>query len=135
MIWCPDCQLVFDEESGDVNCPMCGAPLSPLPEGLVEETAEGSLPLWPTGPDGEPEPAVLLTDVADLAGAPDLAEGLLNGYGIPVRRQYPSVGDIGRLFYGFSVTGIDLYVPASRAEEARALLKTAGGKSENGSFR
>lgn len=132
MIWCTHCQLVFDEENGDVNCPMCGAPLSPLPEDMVEETANEALPLWPQGPDGGPEPAVLLTDVADLAGAPDLAEGLLNGYGIPVRRKYPGIGDVGHLLYGFSVTGIDLYVPASRAAEAAALLKTAGGNGENG---
>ena len=123
MIWCPECRYIFDGD--DINCPMCAHPLEELPEGAVEEAAEPEAPVWPLRPDGEPEEAVPAALLADLDCAPALAQSLLGAYGIPSLLRYPEMGDVGHLYFGFSITGAELFVPAGRVEEAKALLDKA----------
>lgn len=77
---------------------------------------------WPQGPDGEPEQAELLELAGDFAAYGGLTCSLLESFGIPYLTKRSGQGQIGFLYGGFSPEGVKLYVPASRLEEARALL-------------
>ena len=43
---------------------------------------------------------------------------MLAGFGIPAFKS----GTLGKVIFGFAGRGVDLYVPQSRLEEAKALL-------------
>lgn len=79
-------------------------------------------PAWPTLENGEKEQAVLLQQVFDSPAEADMRLSMLSAYGIPCFKYYAKEGGAGRVINGFSGYGADLYVPASRLEEARALL-------------
>ena len=51
----------------------------------------------------------------------ELKINMLEAYGIPCLRVYPGDGSFGRVVLGMSGLGTDIYVPASKAEEANAL--------------
>ncbi len=77
---------------------------------------------WPKDPDGEPVASVFLmhcncTDLED-----ELTVNLLEAYGIPCVRRFPNNGDLGRVMLGMSGTGVDLYVPETLLEDAKALI-------------
>ena len=77
---------------------------------------------WPKDPDGEPVASVFLmhcncTDLED-----ELTVNLLEAYGIPCVRRFPNNGDLGRVVLGMSGTGVDLYVPETLLEDAKALI-------------
>ena len=80
----------------------------------------GDLPEdWPKGPDGKPEEAALLIAAqSELGGGADVLVSMLAGFGIPAFKS----GTLGKVIFGFAGRGVDLYVPQSRLEEARALL-------------
>ena len=87
---------------------------------------EELLQRWPRDPDGQPERPVFLVNIQEDAGlAAEMAVTQLEAYGIPVLRKYPWGGSVVRLYLGTARTGADLYVPASRLEEARQLLEAA----------
>ena len=73
---------------------------------------------WPKGPDGEPERAVPIATVGDMGGEADIKVAMLEGYGIPAFKE----GTLGRVLMGFAAPSVELYVPASLAEDARVLL-------------
>ena len=79
-------------------------------------------PAWPTLENGEKEQAVLLQQVFDSPAEADMRLSMLSAYGIPCFKYYAKEGGAGKVISGFSGYGADLYVPASRLEEARALL-------------
>ena len=79
-------------------------------------------PVWPTNEAGEREQAVLLEQVFDSAADADMKMSMLHAYGIPCFKYYAKEGGAGKVINGFSGYGADLYVPASRLEEARELL-------------
>ena len=79
-------------------------------------------PAWPTLENGEKEQAVLLQQVFDSPAEADMRLSMLSAYGIPCFKYYDKEGGAGKVINGFSGYGADLYVPASRLEEARALL-------------
>ena len=79
-------------------------------------------PAWPTLENGEKEQAVLLQQVFDSPAEADMRLSMLSAYGIPCFKYYDKEGGAGKVISGFSGYGADLYVPASRLEEARALL-------------
>ncbi len=79
-------------------------------------------PAWPTLENGEKEQAVLLQQVSDSPAEADMRLSMLSAYGIPCFKYYAKEGGAGKVINGFSGYGADLYVPASRLEEARALL-------------
>ena len=79
---------------------------------------------WPKGPDGAPEEAVLLLRDGDYASYAGITLSLLESCGIPCLTRRSGTGQIGFIYGGFSQEGVDIYVPASRLEEARQLLTT-----------
>ena len=74
---------------------------------------------WPKGADGQPEKAEKLTWQPELGGMADILLSMLEGCGVPAFK----VGTQGKVVLGFAGLGVEIYVPASRLEEARALLK------------
>ena len=77
---------------------------------------------WPKGPDGKPEQAVLMETAGDFAAFGGLTCSMLESFGIPYLTKRTGQGQIGFLYGGFSPEGIQIYVPASRLEEAKELL-------------
>jgi hypothetical protein len=73
---------------------------------------------WPKEADGKPEEAVKLTLQSELDGMADITLSMLAGFGIPAFK----VGTQGKVIFGFAGLGVEIYVPASRLEEANALL-------------
>ncbi len=72
---------------------------------------------------------VFFMNVADDLNA-GMLETMLRDSGIPVVRRYPETGQYMHLIMGVSIYGADLYVPASRLEEAKELLSGIGAGSE-----
>ena len=79
-------------------------------------------PPWPKAEDGAPVPPAYLQHLraTDLEG--EIAINLLASAGIPVVTQYPSGGAFGQVILGFSGTGLELYVPETLLEDAKAML-------------
>ncbi|WP_294856156.1 hypothetical protein [uncultured Oscillibacter sp.] len=74
---------------------------------------------WPAGPDGEPERAELLISAqSELGGGADVLLSMLNGCGIPAFKS----GTLGKVIFGFAGRGVDIYVPQSLLEDAKAIL-------------
>ena len=74
---------------------------------------------WPKGADGQPEKAEKLTWQPELGGMADIRPSMLEGGGLPAFK----VGTQGKVVLGFAGLGVEIYVPASRLEEATALLE------------
>ena len=85
-------------------------------------TGQPDVPAWPKDEAGREVQAVLLTHTFDAPADADTAISLLSAYGIPCFKYYAKEGGAGKVINGFSGYGADLYVPASRLEEARELL-------------
>ena len=79
-------------------------------------------PEWPKTETGDPVPPVFLTHqrATDLEG--EIVLNLLTSADIPVVVQYPNDGTFGRIILGFSGMGLDLYVPETLLEDAKAML-------------
>lgn len=74
---------------------------------------------WPLGSDGEPEQAALLLPAqSELGGGADVLLSMLNGLGIPAFKS----GTLGKVIFGFAGRGVDIYVPQSLLEDAKAIL-------------
>ena len=73
---------------------------------------------WPLGEDGKPEQPVKLALQSELDSMADITISMLESYGIPAFK----VGTVGKVILGFAGLGVEIYVPASRLEEANALL-------------
>ena len=74
---------------------------------------------WPKGPDGQPEQAAKLDIQWELDSMADITLSLLESCGIPAFKN----GSLGKVLGGFASRGVELWVPASRLDEARALLQ------------
>ena len=74
---------------------------------------------WAKGTDGQPEKAEKLTWQPELGGMADITLSMLEGCGIPAFK----VGTQGKVVLGFAGLGVEIYVPASQLEEAKALLE------------
>jgi N-acetylglutamate synthase len=72
---------------------------------------------------------VFFMNVADDLNA-GMLETMLRDSGIPVVRRYPETGQYMHLIMGVSIYGADLYVPASRLEEAKELVASVGTAPE-----
>ncbi len=82
---------------------------------------------WPKDENGEPEEPVFLTHCMSLDMSDEMLCNMLEAYGIPCVKQYPSDGDFGRLILGMSGPGTDIYVPKSMYEDA---LNLSEGSAE-----
>jgi len=84
---------------------------------------------WPKDASGEPEQAVSLGIQWEVDSLADITVSMLEGCGIPAFKE----GSLGKVLGGFALQGVDILVPASRLEEAKALLdapKTDGPAEE-----
>ena len=86
---------------------------------------------WPKDENGDFEEPVFLKHCASTDMEDDLLVNMLAAYGIPCIRQYPNNGQLGRVIMGISGNGSDLYVPVSKAEEARTLCEGEVRDEEN----
>lgn len=57
----------------------------------------------------------------------DIVMGLLETEGIPVLKMYKGMGIFHKVYTG-KVTGVDLYVPREKLQQARQLLEDPTGK-------
>ncbi|HWS43754.1 MAG TPA: hypothetical protein VN421_11775 [Pseudoflavonifractor sp.] len=86
---------------------------------------------WPMLPDGEPEAPALLESDADFASFSGITISLLESCGIPVLTDLSATGLSNRVYGGFSLDGVSLWVPESRLEEAKAILLAPPVGGEN----
>lgn len=86
---------------------------------------ETLLARWPKMADGQPETAAKLTLQSELDSIADITLSMLESYGIPAFKT----GTQGRVLLGFAGLGVEIYVPASRLEEAQTLLTAEGDDS------
>ena len=116
-MWCPACQKTVHFAK---RCPSCGGELqkawgrSSRPEEAVP---------WPQTEDGEPVTPVYLCNCVSVSLVDEVTANMLNAAGIPTLRRFSNGGDLGRVVLGMSGFGVDLYVPETMLEEARALLE------------
>ena len=73
---------------------------------------------WPKDASGAPEPAAKLDIQWELDSQADITVSFLESCGIPAFQN----GSLGRVLGGFAAQGVEIWVPASRLEEAQALL-------------
>ena len=85
---------------------------------------------WGRAEDGGYETPAFLTDALEAGGEAELLCQMLRSYDIPVLRRYEKDGTLGKVVLGFSGYGVQLYVPASRLEEARELMKPVDEAAE-----
>lgn len=78
---------------------------------------------WPKKPGGEPETPVFLCNCKSNDMDAELRMNMLEAYGVPCLRLYPGDGTFGRVVLGMSGQGVDIYVPESLAEDAKALCE------------
>ena len=78
---------------------------------------------WPRNAQGEPETPALLCNCKSLDLGDELRINMLEAYGIPCLKIYPGDGSFGKLILGMSGQGVDIYVPQSLLEDARALCE------------
>jgi len=83
---------------------------------------------WPKDASGEPERAVSLGIQWEMDSRADITVSMLEGCGIPALKE----GTLGKVLGGFAFQGVDILVPASRLEEAKALLDAPG--ADGGTF-
>lgn len=74
---------------------------------------------WPKDEHGVAEQAVKVALQSELGGIADITLSMLEGCGIPAFK----VGTQGKVIFGFAGLGVEIYVPASRLEEAKELLE------------
>ena len=86
------------------------------------------LDTWPRKEDGETEePAYLcLRSCNDMAD--QLTMNMLRAYGIPCLCMERAEGSLGRVVLGISGYGVEIYVPASLLEDAKALIEDSGSE-------
>ncbi len=120
MPWCPQCGEEY--RPGFARCRTCDAELTAQP------------------PADEPLPAAesvretLLTVVPDEVAFAQV-ESLLGVAGIPVLKKHRGSGEYLELYMGASPYGIEVYVPHSALEAAKAILSgdwSPGGEAPEG---
>ena len=78
---------------------------------------------WPKQDDGAPEAPALLAHLMEWNYEVDLLEQKLRSYGIPVFKVRGDYGTLGKVMFGFSGEGVDVFVPVSMLEDAENLLR------------
>ncbi|MDD6189537.1 MAG: hypothetical protein PUB32_08180 [Clostridiales bacterium] len=120
---CADCS----ECGGD--CASCGgdcgsfASLLSADDYDEECTGDCDPGIWPLGDDGEAVKPALLMTVSGTQIDYEMALARLRSYGIPSVRDFPAAGEVAKIIFGFSGTGMDIYVPENMVEIARELMR------------
>jgi len=124
-MWCSQCNEIFEENLE--RCPRCGGALEELPTlqwGRTQAVGK-TFDRWPKDENGEPERPAFLRRCKGLDLDDQMLVTMLEAFGIVCLRGYPDDGEFGRLILGLSGTGVDIYVPESQLEDARALIEGA----------
>ena len=85
---------------------------------------------WPNGADGNPVPPAFLVHLRALDLEAQIVKTMLESAEIPVIVQQPAGGDFGQIILGFSGTGVDLYIPQTLLDAAKALLDSKPFETE-----
>ena len=85
---------------------------------------------WPKDGQGTPEKPALLAGNLPEGPIADMTRNMLGAYGIPSVELRESDGMFARVLFGVSSYGVGLFVPASRLEEARALMDSPADPGE-----
>ena len=93
--------------------------------GLSWEKNRGGelLEAWPRDSAGELEEPALLCSCKCLDMSDQLRINMLQAYGIPCLCKDRGDGNFGRVIMGISGEGVDLYVPKSMLDDAKALCE------------
>ncbi len=78
---------------------------------------------WPRDEKGETVRPALLQSCSPLDMQAELLQGMLRAYGIPSLRVAPGDGQFGELILGMSGTGVDILVPETMLDDAKALME------------
>ena len=77
----------------------------------------------PRDEKGETVRPALLQSCSPLDMQAEMLQGLLRAYGIPSISVAPGDGAFGELILGMSGTGVDILVPETMLDDAKALLE------------
>lgn len=83
---------------------------------------------WPKNNEGAFVAPALLTTLSQMDMGDVVLISMLEACGIPCFRHFPHYGGFGNLILGMSAEGVDILVPETMLEDARALME---GDSEN----
>lgn len=111
MPWCPNCRCEYRE--GYNTCSDCQVELV---EALDTEAADNE------DTSEETDEWAFLTRIKDDREV-DIIESLLRSFEIPLLRRYREAGGYLKVLTGMSVFGVDLFVPKSKLELAREIIK------------
>ena len=78
---------------------------------------------WPLLENGEPEQPAFLKHCSSVDMDDVLTVNLLESFGIPCAGSYCENGALGKVILGMPGNGVDVFVPQSLLEEAKALLE------------
>jgi hypothetical protein len=81
------------------------------------------LEIWPKDNDGEFVAPAFLTTCSQLDMGDTLLINMLEACGIPCLRRFPHYGGFGNLMLGVSAEGVDILVPETMLDDARALME------------
>ena len=118
---CPECGALFEaEEECAGDCVSCGSTCDNEHEHEHEESCDTGL--WPSDDDGKPVKPARLTTVMGSQVDYEMTISFLQAFGIPTVRDYPGSGQLVKILFGFTGTGMDVYVPENMLEIAKELL-------------
>ncbi len=78
---------------------------------------------WPRDDAGETVAPALLKTCSSLDMEAEMLQSMLEAYGIPSIRHLPGDGQFGELMLGMSGNGVQVLVPNTMIDEARALME------------
>ena len=78
---------------------------------------------WPKDEKGEPVLPAFLASSSQKDMGDAVLIGMLESLGVPCLRRFPHYGGFGKLVLGISAEGVDIFVPETMLEYARALME------------
>ena len=108
MPWCPKCGTEYRKKF--FVCTGCGS-------ALVDKRPDQSVPERPGDDEGWEHLVFLYSEVEA-----DIVTALLETEGIPVVKTYKDMGILHKVYTG-KATGVDLFVPRGKLEQARKLIE------------
>lgn len=131
MPWCHNCEM--EHVDGIDKCPDCGEELSDeLPPSMLPKTKASwsfkgeketsDLADWPKDEKGKKVVPAYLTNIFGTEADYQLALSQLRAFKIPYACEFTGLGQMAKITAGFSISGMDIYVPESMLEDARNIL-------------